>query len=81
MYSYSYKAPLKEGVDDITGEPLIQRPDDKPESVRRRLDNYEKITAPLVEYYTSKGVLQTFCGTKSDEIYVDVKRWLESQNL
>ena len=58
---------------------MIQRDDDKPESVRKRLDAYEKRTAPLVEYYRSKGVLKTFHGTMSDVIYVDVKQWLEEQ--
>lgn len=77
IYSYSYRAPMKEGVDDVTGEPLIQREDDKPESVRRRLEAYEKITAPIVEYYEAKGVVKTFRGTHSDTIYMDVKQWLE----
>jgi len=76
IYSYSYRAPIKEGVDDITGEPLIQRDDDKPESVRRRLETYEKVTAPIVEYYEAKGVVKTFRGTQSDSIYMDVKQWL-----
>ena len=79
VYSYSYKAPKQKGIDDKTGEPLIQRNDDKPESVRKRLDAYEKITAPLVEYYRNNGVLKTFHGTMSDVIYIDVKAWLEEQ--
>lgn len=43
IYSYSYKAPKVPGVDDVTGEPLVQRDDDKPESVRQRLAAYEKV--------------------------------------
>jgi adenylate kinase family enzyme len=43
VYSYSYKPPAVRGKDDITGEDLIQREDDKPESVRRRLDAYDKV--------------------------------------
>lgn len=76
IYSYSYRAPIKKGVDDVTGEPLIQRDDDKPESVRRRLEAYEKVTAPIIEYYEAKGVVKTFSGTQSDSIYMDVKQWL-----
>lgn len=77
MYSYSYKPPKVEGFDDATGEPLVQRDDDKPDSVRTRLDAYDKVTAPLVEYYEQKGVLETFHGTMSDVIYPDVRDWLE----
>ena len=40
-----------EGKDDITGEPLVQRDDDKEETVRKRLDVYHAQTEPLVEYY------------------------------
>jgi nucleoside-triphosphate--adenylate kinase len=40
IYSYSYKPPKEHGKDDVTGEPLVQRPDDQPEKVRARLDQY-----------------------------------------
>lgn len=77
VYSYSYRPPKAQGKDDETGEPLVQRDDDKPESVRRRLQKYEDETAPLVTYYEEKGVAQTFKGTMSDVIYPEVKMWLE----
>jgi nucleoside-triphosphate--adenylate kinase len=76
IYSYSYKAPLVEGKDDITGEALVQRDDDKPESVRRRLSAYDEVTSPLVGYYAERGVLETFSGTESDKIYPNVKNWI-----
>jgi adenylate kinase len=41
------------GVDDVTGEPLVQREDDKEETVKKRLDVYSAQTRPLVEYYSS----------------------------
>jgi adenylate kinase len=41
------------GVDDITGEPLIQRDDDKEETVKKRLDVYSAQTRPLVDYYAN----------------------------
>jgi adenylate kinase len=41
-------------VDDITGEPLIQREDDMPETVKRRLQVYQHETKPLVDYYQSQ---------------------------
>ena len=47
----------EEGKDDVTGEPLIQRPDDQEEAIRNRLAVYTRQTAPLVEYYEEKGTL------------------------
>lgn len=44
VYSYSYKPPKQVGKDDVTGEALVQRDDDKPESVRTRLQAYEKVS-------------------------------------
>jgi len=78
IYSYSYKPPKKKGIDDETGEPLIQRHDDKPETVRSRLELYDQSTSPLVQYYESNGVLKSFQGTQSDVIYPEVKKWLGS---
>ena len=78
IYSYSYKPPKVEGFDDETGEPLVQRHDDKPETVRARLQLYDESTSPLVEYFENNGVLKSFKGTQSDVIYPEVKKWLES---
>lgn len=79
IYNYSYNPPKIHGKDDITNEDLIQREDDKPETVRKRLEAYDKVTAPLIQYYADKGVLKTFKGTQSDVIYVDVHQWLKEQ--
>ncbi len=79
IYNYSYNPPKVHGKDDITNEDLIQRDDDKPETIRKRLQAYDEVTAPLIQYYTDKGVLKTFQGTKSDVIYVDVYKWLQEQ--
>jgi nucleoside-triphosphate--adenylate kinase len=78
IYSYSYKPPKVKGKDDVTGEPLIQRKDDQPATVRARLRQYEDITSPLVEYYDQHGVVRTFHGTESDVIYPEVRRWLKT---
>lgn len=51
VYHIDHNPPAKEGVDDVTGEELIQRDDDKEETVRNRLDIYHAQTKPLVEYY------------------------------
>jgi adenylate kinase len=50
-YHVDYYPPKQKGIDDETGEPLIQRDDDKEETVRQRLQVYHKQTAPLVDYY------------------------------
>ena len=52
-YHLVYQPPKKEGFDDITGEPLIQRDDDMPETVMHRLEVYQNETKPLVAYYNS----------------------------
>ncbi|KTD21311.1 adenylate kinase [Legionella londiniensis] len=51
VYHTEYNPPKKEGVDDITGEPLIQRDDDKEDIVRKRLKVYHEQTEPLIAYY------------------------------
>jgi len=81
VYSYSYRPPKVKGFDDITGEKLVQREDDKPEKVRTRLAAYDEATAPLVNFYDERGVLETFQGTKSDVIYPEVKNWLKLKIL
>jgi adenylate kinase len=50
-YHVRFNAPKVEGVDDATGEPLIQRDDDKEDTVRKRLEVYESQTRPLIGYY------------------------------
>jgi adenylate kinase len=51
-YHVTFNPPKVEGVDDITGEPLIQRDDDKEETVKKRLEVYSAQTRPLVDYYS-----------------------------
>jgi adenylate kinase len=50
-YHVKFNPPKVEGVDDVTGEPLIQREDDKEATVKNRLDVYSAQTRPLVDYY------------------------------
>ncbi len=51
-YHVKFNPPKVEGKDDVTGEPLVQRDDDKEETVRKRLEVYHSQTQPLVEYYS-----------------------------
>ena len=50
-YHLKFNPPKADGLDDLTGDPLIQRDDDKEETVRKRLDVYQSQTRPLVAYY------------------------------
>lgn len=52
-YHVKYNPPKTDGLDDVTGEPLTQRDDDKEETVLKRLDVYSAQTRPLVEYYST----------------------------
>lgn len=51
-YHIKFNPPIAAGKDDITGEPLVQREDDKEETVKKRLDVYSAQTRPLVDYYS-----------------------------
>jgi adenylate kinase len=53
IYHVTFNPPKAEGVDDLTGEALVQRDDDKEETVRKRLDVYSQQTRPLVDYYAA----------------------------
>jgi adenylate kinase len=53
IYHIQHNPPVKDGIDDETGEELVQREDDKEETVRKRLDVYHEQTKPLVEYYST----------------------------
>ena len=73
--------PKTKGVCDNCGGELYQRDDDKPESVKKRLDVYKKQTAPLIDYYKEKELLADIDANKPieqvDEIIADVRKALE----
>lgn len=52
-YHVKFNPPKTAGIDDVTGEPLIQRDDDKEETVKKRLEVYAAQTRPLVDYYAN----------------------------
>ncbi|WP_372792021.1 adenylate kinase [Paraconexibacter sp.] len=65
VYHVEFDPPKHEGRCDVDGSVLIQRDDDKPETVRERLAVYHRQTAPLIEYYDAQGLLRRFDGTRS----------------
>jgi len=76
-YNIEFNPPKIEGRDDITGEKLVQREDDKEEIVQSRLNTYHELTEPLVRYYQQQGILKSIDGAGSPEnIYAEIKQTL-----
>jgi len=63
-YHIEHVPPKKEGICDKCGQELVLRDDDKPETVKNRLQVYKEQTQPLIDFYTKKGVLHNVDGTK-----------------
>ena len=78
VYHDEFNPPKVFGHDDITGEELIQRADDHPDTVQERLMQYQAQTTPVLQYYQKLGILQTFSGTESNKIWPEVKKYLNS---
>lgn len=76
VYNIDFNAPKVPGLDDVTGEKLVQRDDDKPESVQKRLDVYSKTLGPVLDFYREAGILEEFSGRTSDEIWPSVYKYL-----
>ena len=72
-YHIVYNAPKVEGICDRCGAPLIQREDDKPETVASRLNVYHEMTEPLENYYKESGVYVEVDGTQTmDEVFASI---------
>ncbi|CAL8085329.1 unnamed protein product [Calicophoron daubneyi] len=74
IYNLEFKPPKRPGLDDVTGEPLIQRDDDKPEAVRTRLEAYSRAMQPLLDFYRSRNLLHNFKGRYSNELWPHVHK-------
>ncbi|KAL0604184.1 Adenylate kinase 4, mitochondrial [Plecturocebus cupreus] len=69
VYNLDFNPPHLHGIDDVTGEPLVQQEDDKPEAVAARLRQYKDVAKPVIELYKSRGVLHQFSGTETNKIW------------
>ncbi len=79
MYNLHFNPPRKEGVCDKCGGELFQRDDDKEDTIKNRLEVYEKSTAPLIDYYGKKNILKSVEGMGSvDDIFNKVCSILEA---
>jgi len=67
LYHIDFNPPNIEGLDDITGEPLVQRIDDTPDVLEARLREYYKETHPLLDYYKKQGILTTIDGSQDQK--------------
>jgi adenylate kinase len=67
VYHVEFDPPKNEGVCDQDGSRLVQRDDDKPETVQKRLAVYHEQTEPLIVWYGERGLLRRFDGTRTPE--------------
>lgn len=82
VYHMEFDPPKNEGVCDQDGSRLMQRDDDRPETVRKRLSVYHDQTEPLIQWYEDKGLLRRFDGTRSpDEVHDRIRATLAAKRL
>lgn len=78
VYHALYNPPKVKWIDDLDGSQLYQRQDDKPETVRHRIEVYQEQTAPLIDYYRKKDLLVEIDGTQSiDDVAKDLMKVVE----
>ncbi|MBI5904579.1 MAG: adenylate kinase [Deltaproteobacteria bacterium] len=78
MYHVTFNAPKADGKCDKCSAPLIQRDDDREETIKNRLVNYNKATAPLLDYYKSTGKIRTVMASgEIDTIYGNIVKILQ----
>ena len=76
-YHIEHIPPKQEGICDRCGSELVQRDDDKPETVQNRLSVYHEQTQPLITYYNGKNILKTVDGTKDmNDVFEDIVKIL-----
>jgi adenylate kinase len=82
IYHVDFDPPKHEGVCDQDGARLIQRDDDKEETIRRRLEVYHSQTEPLVDHYDHAGLLRRFDGRRSpDEVHAHIRATVATLRL
>jgi adenylate kinase len=82
VYHMEFDPPKNDGVCDQDGSRLVQRDDDKPETVRNRLSVYHEQTEPLIEWYQDKDLLVRVDGTRSpDEVHDRIRATLATKRL
>lgn len=78
MFNILFHLPKREGICDRCGGPLYQRDDDQEETIRARLKEYQKQTAPLIQYYQKKNSLRSIRGVGGqDQVFEQIARLLD----
>jgi len=81
-YHVDFDPPKNEGVCDQDGSKLVQRDDDKPETVKHRLEVYHDQTQPLIEHYEDQGLLKRFDGTRApDEVHNHIRATIATMRM
>ena len=82
VYHLEFDPPKNEGICDQDGSRLIQRDDDKPETIRNRLAVYHQQTEPLMAWYEDKGLLRRFDGSRTpDDVHAHIRATLATLRL
>ena len=82
IYHVDFDPPKHEGVCDQDGARLVQRDDDREETIRKRLEVYHSQTEPLIAYYDAAGLLRRFDGTRSpDEVHAHIRATVATLRL
>ena len=82
LYHVDFDPPKHEGRCDIDGSELEQRPDDREETIRKRLEVYHAQTEPLIAYYEERGLLRRFDGTRSaNQVHAHIRAALATLRL
>jgi adenylate kinase len=82
IYHVEFDPPKHEGVCDQDGSRLIQRDDDKEETIRRRLQVYHSQTEPLIDHYDRAGLLRRFDGTRNpEEVHAHIRATVATLRL
>ena len=82
VYHVEFDPPKNEGICDQDGSRLVQRDDDKPETIKKRLSVYQEQTAPLIDWYDDRGALRRFDGTRTpDEVHGRIRATLATLRL
>jgi adenylate kinase len=82
LYHIEFDPPKHDGICDQDGSRLIQRDDDKPETIRHRLEVYHEQTEPLIDYYEDRGLLRRFDGTRTPtEVHDHIRATLATLRL
>lgn len=76
VYNLSFSPPREPGKDDVTGEPLVQRDDDKPETITKRLAEYSQQTQPILDFYARNGLLVNIKSPTSPEGWLRIQQVL-----